>query len=117
MSTQRTRYFAANCLVGGGGDIASRKIESQRNACASIVVVAKTASPALLALAAAGELALHLRAFFPDDLDDKLLVIAATDDDSVNDTVAGLAATRRIPVNSDLRRQTARSTRARSGGD
>lgn len=83
----------------GGGEVACRKIESLRSAGAAIVVVATSAAPALRELAAAGALELHERAFVPADLDDKLLVIAATADDTVNETVATLAAARRIPVN------------------
>mgnify|MGYP003700301951 CR=1 FL=1 len=86
-------------LVVGGGDIACRKIESLRNAGASVVVVATQASPAIQTLAAEGALELHQRAFAPADLDDKLLVIAATADDAVNETIATLATARRIPVN------------------
>lgn len=86
-------------LVVGGGDIACRKIESLRNAGAAVVVVATTAAPVLRELAADGALELHEREFVATDLDDKLLVIAATADDAVNETVAALAAARRIPVN------------------
>lgn len=86
-------------LVVGGGDIAVRKIDSLRQAGAAVVVVAKTASAALRELATNGDIDLQLRAFSPDDLDDKLLVIAATADDAVNETIAGLATARRIPVN------------------
>jgi len=86
-------------LVVGAGDVALRKIETLGKANGDIQVVAKTAIPAVTALARDGKIDLRLRAFTAADLDDAVIVIAATADDGLNAIIAELANKRRIPVN------------------
>ena len=81
------------CLVVGGGPVAARKIDALLTVGARVSVVAPTLCPALAALADAGRIAHHARAFEADDVDGKLLTVSATDDGAVNRQVAA-AATR-----------------------
>ncbi|MEA3274876.1 MAG: siroheme synthase CysG [Pseudomonadota bacterium] len=87
------------CLVVGGGDIAARKISNLRRAGASVCVVSPELAEPLLRLAQKGDLVHKARTFDESDLKDAHLVIAATDDRTVNHEIAELARGRRIPVN------------------
>ncbi|AGA91360.1 uroporphyrin-III C-methyltransferase [Thioflavicoccus mobilis 8321] len=87
------------CLVVGGGEIALRKITTLRRAGATVRVVAPQLAPALAELLADGEILHDARPFRDDDLDDVLLVVAATDDRAVNRRIAELARTASVPVN------------------
>lgn len=75
------------CLVVGAGSVALAKIESLLASGASITVVAPHAHPGVAALAAQGSISWHERFFQPSDLSGVFLVIAATNDSSVNRTV------------------------------
>jgi uroporphyrin-III C-methyltransferase / precorrin-2 dehydrogenase / sirohydrochlorin ferrochelatase len=87
------------CLVIGGGAVAARKIELLLRAGAAVRVVARTASPEIRALAAAGKVRLSHRLFIPRDLAGAALAVAATSDRAVNAAVAAAARKRNIPVN------------------
>jgi len=87
------------CLVVGGGDVAARKIALLLRARATITVVARQAGEEVAALAAAGRLSLHERAFAPADVTGRAFVIAATDDSAVNAAVARAAHAQGILVN------------------
>jgi uroporphyrin-III C-methyltransferase/precorrin-2 dehydrogenase/sirohydrochlorin ferrochelatase len=87
------------CLVVGGGEIALRKITNLRRAGATVRVVAPELAPALAELRAAGEILHAARAFRDADLDEALLVVAATDDRHVNQRIAELARQANVPVN------------------
>jgi uroporphyrin-III C-methyltransferase/precorrin-2 dehydrogenase/sirohydrochlorin ferrochelatase len=87
------------CLVVGGGEIASRKIRQLLRAGGRVTVVA----PALcneVAAQAEQKIISHLAETFDDrHLGGMALVIAATDDESINRKVSELAKSRNIPVN------------------
>ncbi len=87
------------CLVVGGGDVAARKVALLLRAGAKVTVV----SPELgegLAAHHANQAISHLpRTFEEDDLDDRALVIAATDDKAVNRRISELCKARNLPVN------------------
>jgi uroporphyrin-III C-methyltransferase/precorrin-2 dehydrogenase/sirohydrochlorin ferrochelatase len=89
----------SECLVIGGGEVALRKIHLLQKAGARISVTAPTLCAAVQALADEG--AIHHRAtlYSPDQLDDKQVVIAATNDREVNRRVSEDCRARRIPVN------------------
>lgn len=87
------------CLVVGGGVVAARKVKQLRRADAQIIVVAPDLCPELSDLANE-KLIKHVCSHFCEDhLQDKMLVIAATDDTAVNQRVAELAKQRKLPVN------------------
>lgn len=87
------------CLVVGGGQIAEQKLEGLLAAGADIQVVATTAGETVRGLAANGRLTWTERAFVPADLDDVFLVVAATGDSNVNETVFREAESRRVLCN------------------
>ena len=86
-------------LVVGGGEIALRKARllSEANAC--LYVVAPQIEPALRELAANGHGSVREGGYQSSDLDHAVLVIAATDDESLNAQVSADAQALRIPVN------------------
>ncbi|MGA1370764.1 MAG: siroheme synthase CysG [Pseudomonadales bacterium] len=88
------------CLIVGGGEIAARKLELLLAADASVTVVAPDLNARVRALARDHDLALVQRAFEPGDLEDQLLVVAATDSAEVNRRVFELANARNQLVNS-----------------
>ncbi|QKT04027.1 uroporphyrinogen-III C-methyltransferase [Ectothiorhodospiraceae bacterium 2226] len=88
-----------SCLVVGGGNVAARKVSLLRKAGAAVTVVAPELGRELAEWAAQG-LIEHLgREFQAADLDDRALVIAATDQEIVNRRVSQLAQARNLPVN------------------
>ena len=87
------------CLVVGGGSIAARKVSLLRKAGADVTVVSPVLCGELAELAAAGRLVHLTGTFTPEHLNDCVLVIAATDQRDVNESVSRLAQAQRIPVN------------------
>lgn len=87
------------CLLVGGGRVAARKAALLLRAGAKLTVVALQCCAELRERAAQGEVTLIERAFEPHDLENAVLVIAATDDETVNRAVYELASRLRIPVN------------------
>ncbi|WP_458408137.1 precorrin-2 dehydrogenase/sirohydrochlorin ferrochelatase family protein [Anaerotignum sp.] len=84
------------CLVVGGGKVALRKIEKLLPFGVEITVV----SPAFCAELEwmAGILRIQ-RKFHPADIEGKLFVIGATDDEAVNEEISILCREKNIPVN------------------
>jgi precorrin-2 dehydrogenase/sirohydrochlorin ferrochelatase len=91
---------ARPCLVVGAGTIAAPKIASLLRAGGIVTVVAPEARPEVEVQAGAGELAWHARDFVETDLDGMFLVVAATDLQRVNHSVAEAARVRNILCNS-----------------
>ncbi|NOT15578.1 MAG: uroporphyrinogen-III C-methyltransferase [Methylotenera sp.] len=87
------------CMVIGGGDVAVRKVNMLLKANAQVKVVATTFNPALLTLAEDEKIALVQSTYFASQLEGACLVIAATDDSTVNETVSANAKALNIPVN------------------
>ncbi len=85
--------------VVGGGAVAERKIEALLHAGALPRVGAPALTPRLAQWAAEGRIAWQRGDFTPDWLDAVWLVIAATDDGSVNRAVAAEAEARRLLAN------------------
>ena len=87
------------CLVVGGGEIAARKVEALLRAGAKIIVVSPDLCPKLAARHAAGEIDYRAELFNAAHLDQCVLAVAATDDETVNKQVSVLAQQRHVPVN------------------
>jgi uroporphyrin-III C-methyltransferase/precorrin-2 dehydrogenase/sirohydrochlorin ferrochelatase len=87
------------CLVVGGGKVAVRKVLLLRRAGAAVSVVAPSLCEGMAALQAEGSIVHLHREFQDEDINDKVLVIAATDDEEVNRRVSVGANRHRIPVN------------------
>ncbi len=88
-----------SCLVVGAGAIAARKAEMLLKAGARLRVVAIEVSARIHELAASDNIEIQQRPFSVDDLTGVACVIAATDDDSVNQQISTQAQARNIPVN------------------
>ncbi|MGB0955810.1 MAG: precorrin-2 dehydrogenase/sirohydrochlorin ferrochelatase family protein, partial [Panacagrimonas sp.] len=71
-------------LVVGGGEVAARKIRLLRRAGARVRVIAQSLNAELQALADAGDLSWDDKAFSASQLDECMLVVAATDDGDLN---------------------------------
>ena len=84
------------CLVVGGGEVAKRKAGVLLEAGASVRVVAPQIEPAL---AERQRVESIVARFAAQHLDGVTLVVAATNDRSVNQQVSELAHARNIPVN------------------
>jgi len=88
-----------SCAVIGGGEVASRKITLLLEAGARITVYAPRVCEIIRRWAADGKVGHVAQEFRPEMLEGCALVIAATDDKSVNRQVSDSARARNIPVN------------------
>ncbi len=88
-----------SCLVVGGGEVAARKVNRLKKTGAHVVVVAPEVCAELKALVTANEIDYIADRFYAKLLDDKALVIAATNDAEVNQQVSALAKARNLLVN------------------
>ena len=88
-----------DCLVVGGGSVAARKAAILHSAGARIHVVAAKLCDEVRALIDKGQYQHTDRNFAEEDLLDKVLVIAATNDKATNQEVSKLAKSRYLPVN------------------
>lgn len=87
------------CVVVGGGEVASRKVETLVRAGARVLVVAPELESVLETARAAGKLEWQEARFAPGHLAGAALVIAATSDHEVNAAVSREAQDLGIPVN------------------
>ena len=87
------------CLLVGGGEIARRKAELMLRAGAHLKVVAPEVSDEVAAMVAGEGHHIERREYRPEDLDDVILVVSATDIREVNATVSRDAKARNLPVN------------------
>ena len=87
------------CVIVGGGEVALRKANLLLRAGAALHVVAAEVCEALAQLCERHGATIDRRAFAPDCLDGAVLVVAATDDETVNAEVSDAARQRNIPVN------------------
>lgn len=87
------------CLVVGGGDVAARKAGLLLKAQADVTLVAPTLSATARQLVEDAQINWLAAPFDPAQLDQQRLVIAATDDASVNTIVYETAKARRILIN------------------
>ena len=87
------------CLVVGGGDVAARKVAMLLRAQARAHVVAPKINASICEQLQAGEGSWREGAYQASDLNDAVLVVAATDDMAVNRQVHDDCRARRLPVN------------------
>jgi siroheme synthase-like protein len=82
------------CLIVGGGSVGTRKAGALQRAGAAVTVVSPQLTPALAGEAEAGRVRWVAEAFRAEHLDETLLVVAATNDETVNAAVVREAARR-----------------------
>ena len=87
------------CVIVGGGTVALRKAHDLVEAEADLTVVAETPSSELKEMSESKLLKLNNKRFEPGDIDNAFLVVAATDDDTVNAEIAAAAKRKGILVN------------------
>lgn len=87
------------CLLVGGGEVATRKGRMLAKAGARLRIVAPEISAELRDLAKKNNGELHERDYQSDDLHDCVLVIAATDIESLNEQISADAQALHLPVN------------------
>lgn len=88
-----------HCLVVGGGSIAARKVALLRKAQARVTVISPELCDELKKLSDDGAIQYAAREFVDADLERCVLVIAATNQKSVNEKISELANQLRLPVN------------------
>jgi precorrin-2 dehydrogenase/sirohydrochlorin ferrochelatase len=86
-------------LVAGGGSIAEGKTRQLVDAGARVRLVSPDLTPGLVELAGQNAIEYRQGRFEPEDLDGVVMVISATDDQSVNEDVARRAAERGLLCN------------------
>lgn len=87
------------CLVVGGGVVATRKAQRLLAAGAQLTVVAPTLCSGMMKLVASGNITYHSRFYHAADLEGYKLIVAATDDEALNTTIAEAARAKDILVN------------------
>ncbi|MEH6472817.1 MAG: siroheme synthase CysG [Halopseudomonas sp.] len=87
------------CLLVGGGVVALRKAELLCRAGARVTVVAPQVRQSLVELVQAHQGEAVVAEYRPELLDDKTLVVAATDDTALNRQVHSDALARGLPIN------------------
>ena len=87
------------CIVIGGGDIALRKINLLLKAQAMIDCLSPSFSRDIKNLSKDGHITLINKSFDQTDIKDYSIIIAATDDSSVNSSISAIAQVKKIPVN------------------
>lgn len=87
------------CVVIGGGDVAARKVNMLLKANAAVMVVAPELCTELRGLADENRIQAQLGSYDSAQLSGACLVVAATDDQSVNEAVSRDAKALNVPVN------------------
>ncbi|HET8775857.1 MAG TPA: bifunctional precorrin-2 dehydrogenase/sirohydrochlorin ferrochelatase [Thermoanaerobaculia bacterium] len=86
-------------VIIGGGNVCARKAETMMKYGARVTVVSPAFTDEIEGWARDGRLALKRKAYDASDLDGATIVIASTDEQSVNEQIAADCRARRIPVN------------------
>jgi len=87
------------CAVVGGGDVAARKVSLLVRAGGKVTVISPQLCESLKGRLAASEIIHQAKTFEGDDLSGYVLVIAATDDKTVNEKISEIAKKSNVPVN------------------
>lgn len=87
------------CVVIGGGDVATRKVTMLLKAHAAITLISPEICHELQAMVDAEKIKFTQASYQPDYLIGACMVIAATDDEAVNEAVSRDAKALNIPVN------------------
>ncbi|GAA4874562.1 uroporphyrinogen-III C-methyltransferase [Kitasatospora terrestris] len=83
-------------VVVGGGQVAQRRLPALIASGADVQLISPTTTPAVHAMADAGELTWHERRYQDGDLADTWYALVATDDPAVNTAVSAEAELRRV---------------------
>jgi precorrin-2 dehydrogenase/sirohydrochlorin ferrochelatase len=94
-----TKLNHTSCVVVGGGNVAERKICVLLEAGAAVKVISPRLTANMQRLAAEGKIEHISRSYRSGDLEGAFLVIAATNDSTVNQAVAQEAAERQRLIN------------------
>jgi|ERR1044071_3643698 siroheme synthase-like protein len=86
-------------IIIGGGNVCARKAETMMKYGARVTIVSPDFTDEIEAWARDGKLALKRKRYDASDLEGATIVIASTDDTSVNEQVAADCRAQRIPVN------------------
>lgn len=86
-------------VIIGGGNVCARKAETMMKYGARVTVVSPELTDEIEGWAREGCLALRRKTYDATDLDGANIVIASTDDQTVNEQIAADCRARRIPVN------------------
>jgi uroporphyrin-III C-methyltransferase/precorrin-2 dehydrogenase/sirohydrochlorin ferrochelatase len=87
------------CLVIGGGAVATRKVRMLLNAGGKVTVVTPEYSSEIASMLKDGKIELAQRHFEDSDIKDQVLIIASTNNETVNLQIADLARENNIPCN------------------
>lgn len=87
------------CVVVGGGNVATRRIETLLAFEAAVEVISPMVSPVIAEWHQMGKVILHERCYEAGDLEGAFLVVAATGDRGTNSLVAQEAALKKIHAN------------------
>lgn len=87
------------CLVVGGGEVALRKVKTLLDHGANVEVVSTSLCSELSRMARDGVIQLFQRGYEIEDLQNTLIVVAATDDSKINERVANDARRQSTLVN------------------
>ena len=85
--------------IFGGGDIALRKAILLVKANPTITVISKNFSKDFLNFKRKNQIIFIRKSFEPNDIKEQTLIIAATNDQSINKAISKSATAKRIPVN------------------
>lgn len=88
-----------SCLVVGGGEVASRKVRFLQQAGGKVHVVAPELDEELVHQLSSGKITHRAGEFVNEDLENHVLVIAATDNETTNQQVSQQARQMNLPVN------------------
>lgn len=88
-----------HCVVIGGGDVATRKVTMLLKAQGDITIISPELCVELAEMVSANKVKYMQAAFSADQLHGACMVIAATDDEGVNEAVSNAAKAQGIPVN------------------
>ncbi|HVR37594.1 MAG TPA: bifunctional precorrin-2 dehydrogenase/sirohydrochlorin ferrochelatase [Thermoanaerobaculia bacterium] len=86
-------------VIIGGGEVCTRKAETMMKYGARVTIVSPAFTDEIERWAADGKLVTRRKHYEEGDLDGATIVIASTDDQSVNERIAADCRRRRIPVN------------------
>jgi siroheme synthase-like protein len=87
------------CLVVGGGPIAWRKVRTLLDYGVSVTVVSPSLCPELVQLLERKMICVMLKNFSPEDINGYFMIIAATDQNEINEQVASAAQIANVLVN------------------
>jgi siroheme synthase-like protein len=88
-----------NVVIIGGGEVCARKAETMMRYGAQVTIVSPEFTPEIEQWARDGQLTISRKRYETADIEGAHIVIASTDDTSVNEKVAADSRARRIPVN------------------